>query len=86
MMNGERHFTQKNIKASLFIMMGSKNHTCYLDHCPANPPVDRLLQAVLESWEFLCYEQKAELAGLALKHAESKKGGGSAAGALSKMA
>lgn len=43
---------------------------CYLSHCPAEPPVDRFLQAVLESWDLLGVEDKAKVAGLAASLAE----------------
>ena len=43
---------------------------CYLSHCPAKPPVDRFLQAVLESWDLLGVEDKAKVAGLAASLAE----------------
>lgn len=43
---------------------------CYLSHCPAEPPVDRFLQAVLESWDVLGMEDKAKVAGLAASLAE----------------
>lgn len=62
------------------------SQNCFLDHCPATPPVDRMLQAILESWEFLSQVERAQVAGIALELAEPKKESGSKASASSKMA
>jgi len=55
----------------------TKNSACALSHCPAEPPVDRFLQVVLEVWEKLPIEERAQVAGLAAalsERAEKKIG------------
>lgn len=55
----------------------TKNSACALSHCPAEPPVDRFLQVVLEVWEKLPTEERAQVAGLAAalsERAEKKIG------------
>lgn len=38
---------------------------CSIPHCPAEPPVDRFLQVILEVWGKLPVEERAQVAGLA---------------------
>lgn len=43
-MNGERRFTEKNIKAATFILLEKEeSKSCFLDKCPATPPADNFL-------------------------------------------
>lgn len=43
-----------------------KRH-CFLEKCPAEPPPDRFLQVVLESWNGLEVEDRAQIAALAAR-------------------
>ena len=44
---------------------------CFLDKCPATPPVDRLLQYILESWDKLSPSAKGKIVSIV---DEDKKG------------
>lgn len=43
----------------------TKSSACVIPHCPAEPPVDRFLQVILEVWGKLPVEERAQVAGLA---------------------
>lgn len=76
----------KHARAAMLVLLEpderespSKNSLthCALSHCPAELPVDRFLQVVLEVWEKLPTEERAQVAGLAAalsERAEKKIG------------
>lgn len=74
-MNGERRFTEKNIKAATFILLEKEEkRTCFLEKCPATPPADNFLKEILDVWNYLNKEERARVAGVASKIADDKKG------------
>lgn len=65
--------------AGVMPTIATKSIKCYLDKCPAEPPPDRFLQVVLESWNGLTIPNRAKVAALAADLLE-KSGPGTSPG------
>lgn len=56
---------RQKITAGVMPAIATKSVRCYFDKCPAEPPADRFLQVVLESWNGLTINDRAKVAALA---------------------
>ena len=70
---------RKKLMAGVMPTIATKSIKCYLDNCPAEPPPDRFLQVVLESWNGLTIPNRAKVAALAADLLE-KSGPGTSPG------